>query len=720
MKNYLIKKIKQFLPIFLKINNLFFISIIFIYFISRILFIDVEVTFRIYYLFPVSLSLFLFEKSFKKYKNDRKNLSLKLINGLVIIFLIASPITINYSTLIYDGVNKIFLIFGIIFLYFFNFKIKKDFEIERDHEKFLLLSLVILFVIIKIPLLNKSFTGNNTIKYNTYVEPAKYMAESNNLFLVKIKYLADPIKNRDGFDKKLIGIPTLEWFLAITYKIFGLENIEVKTRLATSAIGLLILAASYKIIKKIKNKSTALIFLLLLITNPLFILITQLTTYDSVILLFFLISYLLFLKYEEKNEEKFLFYSSLVFSLSFLSKEVAIIWGLPFFSAYILFSNKTNIKKTITEIFLFSSVIAFSFLIFKIWANSLLYNKLISFIIFAIFSLIVYIISKKASKIFKNINIFSEYLVKKKYLLIILLTILFLLGIFLFKLEIKNWSEFITDKKIIFYWPMYEYIINARQILYISSLIFSTSLLGFFALFIDKSKNTKFKKFIFIFAFGLLVYLILASKVIFFHNYYNINFVYLYLLLSAYFLSIVARNLGLTTKIIFFAVFALLIYKSNREVWKELLITEKSGFTELTEFMIKNNEKDNFYIDNDNTLSISISTDLPRITTLNYPEIQADIKKIGFSETMKKYKIKYLVASQEIDYEKYAPVFTNLDLKKIDSTKRENLILEKFSGSKKEESSREIKGKALQIRNENIFDLETEIGDYKVYNLWND
>lgn len=720
MKNYLIKKIKQTIPFLLRINLVFLISLVLVYFISRVVLIDVKVVSKIYYLFPVSLFLFLFEQSFKQYGNDKKKLIVKLISNLLLIILFIFPITINYSTLVYDGLNKIFLIFGIIFLYFLNFRSEKAFMIKKEDENFLLISLLILFVIIKIPLMGKSFTGNNTIKYNTYVEPAKYMAESNDPFVVKIKYLANPITNKEGFDKKLIGIPVLEWFLAITYKVFGLENIEVKTRLATSALGLFILIVSYKLIKKIKNKSTALIFLLLLITNPLFILITQLTVYDSVILLFFLISCLLFLKYEDGQEKKFLIHSALVFSLAFLSKEVAILWGFPFFIIYIIVSNKMDIKKTITETFLFSFTIVLSFLTFKIWANSLLYNKIISFAIVAVFSLLAWMSSKNAPKIFEKIDIIGEFLVKRKYLLIILLLAISISAIFLFKAEVRHWSEFITDAKILFYWPMYRYILNARQILYISSLIFSASLLGFFALFLDKSRNYRFKKFISVLTISLLIYLVMASKVIFFHNYYNINFIYLYLILSAYFLGIITNHLKLNAKIIFFAVFTSLIYKSNREVWKELLIAEKSGFAELTEFMIKNNESNNFYIDNDNTLSISITTGLPRITTLNYPEIQADIKKIGFAATMKKYKIKYLVASQDINYEKYAPVFTNLDLKKIDSTDRGELILEKFAENTKEESSREIKMKATQIKNEKIFDLETEIGNYKVYNLWND
>lgn len=721
--NNFVKKINPIIDFLLKTNALLLTSLIFSYFISRVLLIDVKIVQKIYYLLPLSLIFFLSEKGFKSYLINKKISILSFINNLILVFLIISPLTYNLSKNNHDLINNLLLVIGLLFIYFFKFsdKLDKD-KINDKNEKFLLLSLLILFIIIKLPLLNKSFTGNNTIKYNTYVEPAIYMVENNDPFTVNVKYLANPITNKEGINKELIGLPTLEWFLAIIYKIFGLENIEIKTRIATNLIGFLILLFSYKVIKKITNKTISLFFLLLLVTSPLFILITQLTVYDSIILLFFLISFLFFLKYEDEKKEKFLIYSSLFFSASFLSKEVAILWGLPFFLFYITIKNRKEINKTISEIFFFLFFLIIPFTFFKLWVETLKYGSEISLLVPIFIIFLINFLIKKSNFIFQKINIVSEFLIKNKYILFFIVLLSGFLSVYIFKLKASNWSEFITDKEIIFYWPMYEYIFKSRQMYYISKLLFFTSILGFFAIFKNNFAEKRFKNFTISFGLGLFFYLILASKVIFFHNYYNINYIYLYLISTSYFLYITTKRLEFNLKIIFLALLSIFVYKSNLGVREELLLREKNGFNELSAYMIKNSEKNNFYIDNDNTLSLTIKTGMPRITDLNYEPIQEDIKNIGFNETMKKYKIKYLVASQPIDYKKYAPAFTNLDLKKIESSNRTDLILNKFNKNNLNNYNEEIEiiNKTIDLEKQNIFDLEAEIGDYKVYNLWKD
>lgn len=718
--NNFFKKIKPLVELFIRTNTLLLVSLTLTYFISRIILIDVKVVQKIYYLFPISLAFFLLEKSFRNYLQNRRISILSFTNSMILLILLFSPLVYSFSKNAHNLINNLLLIIGLLFLYFFKFSDKLKVEkIDNKNENFFLLSLVILFIIIKLPILNKTFTGNNTIKYNTYVEPAIHMVKNNNPFVVNIKYLANPITNVNGIDKELIGIPTLEWFLAATYKVFGLENIEVKTRIATSLIGFLILIISYKIVKKITNKTVSLFFLLLLITNPLFILITQLTVYDSVILLLFLISFLFFLKYEDEKKGKFLIYSSLFFSASFLSKEIAILWGLPFFIFYIIIKNKKDLNKTILEVILFVSFLIISFIFFKFWVEVLNYGKTISLISPVLMVILINSSVKKSETIFKKIDLTVKFLIKNKYLLFFIILLIGIFSAYVFKMKASGWSEFITDKEIIFYWPMYEYIFNSRQAYYISKLLFFISFLGFFAILKNKFIEKKFKNFIISFGLGLFIYLVLASKVIFFHNYYNINFIYLYLLGSAYFIYIITKNLKFNVKVLFIASLSALIYKNNLGVREELLLREKNGFAELSSYMKKNNDESNFYIDNDNTLSLTITTGMPRITNLNYESIQKDIKKIGFSETMKKYKIKYLVASQAIDYKKYAPVFTDMNLKELSSTDRTDLILIKFDKENLQTSNEEIIKKAIELEKEGLFDLEAEIGDYKVYNLWN-
>lgn len=711
----------RLIQIILRINFLFIISLIIVYFLSRVLLVDVKVVQKIYYLFPLSLFILFLEINLNKYAKEKNIIITNLVTCTTLATLILLPASKNFSELVQNSLNSIFIVAGLIFVYLLNYY-KKGNEsaiISKTNGNFLLLSLLIFFLILKLPLLSSSFTGNNTIKYNTYVEPAIYMVKNNNPFVVNIKYLANPITHRDGINKEIIGVPTLEWFLALTYKIFGLENLELKTRIATNIIGLLILIFSYKTIKIIANKTVSLFFLFLLITNPLFLLITQLTVYDSVILLFFLISFLFFLKYQKYNKEKFLIYSSTIFSLAFLSKEVAILWGLPFYFFYIILKSRKSLRNAISDLSIFIMFMAIPYAFFKLWVEILKVDRNVSLIVPILLFSLIYLSAKKAEIIYRKSLIVSDLLLKNKYVLYFIILIGVLLLAFVFKLKASSWSEFITDKEIIFYWPMYEYILKLRQVFYMSELLFVCSLLGFIAVFKNRLVEQKFKIFIASFAIGLAIYLVLASKVIFFHNYYNINFIFFYLLGSAYFLYLATKDLGLIAKVLFVSFFSLLIYKANYGIREELLLQEKEGFKDLSSYMINNNQPNTFYIDNDNTLSLTISTGMPRITNLNYEAIQQDIKEIGFSNAMKKHKIKYLVASQEIDYKKYAPAFMNFDLKKLEANDRSSLIHIKFNETDSNNYPPEVVNKAKDLEMLNLFDLEAEIGDYKVYNLWN-
>ena len=55
--------------------------------------------------------------------------------------------------------------------------------------------ILLIFTFIKAPYFSMPFTGEHSLKYNSYVEPAMYMAERNNPFWVQYRYLSDPIKN---------------------------------------------------------------------------------------------------------------------------------------------------------------------------------------------------------------------------------------------------------------------------------------------------------------------------------------------------------------------------------------------------------------------------------------------------------------------------------------------------------------------------------------------
>jgi hypothetical protein len=103
----------------------------------------------------------------------------------------------------------------------------------------ILVAILLVFTGIKAPYLDVPFTGEqHRTKYTTYVEPAVYMADRNNIFWYQQKYASDPVTNPEGIQSKFPHLPLFEWGLYIAYKTIPIGNLEFKTRLFTHFIGL--------------------------------------------------------------------------------------------------------------------------------------------------------------------------------------------------------------------------------------------------------------------------------------------------------------------------------------------------------------------------------------------------------------------------------------------------------------------------------------------------
>jgi hypothetical protein len=111
---------------------------------------------------------------------------------------------------------------------------------------------------------------------------------------------------------------------------------------------------------------------------------------------------------------------------------------------------------------------------------------------------------------------------------------------------------------------------------------------------------------------------------------------------------------------------------------------------------------------------------MPRLTHLNYEEVRKDIETIGFTKTMKKYNIKYLVASQNLDYKKYFEFSNEDDPETAEKRTRNELILEKFEEKDDEQTNDRAFKKNYQVKEMMAFKLDSIYGDYRIYKLWED
>lgn len=715
MINVLLNHIKKFF-------NIGVITSILILFLSNFLGVNTEVTNKIIIFFEVVLVLFILKNIFIESKNIKFKKSSSVSFLIIINFLL-----VIYAGFRTDLIQTIFqIILAVNLLFFVALKNQVSQQKKSSKYGFLILFLIIIgFTLIKVPYLNKNFTGNNTMKYNTYVEPAKHIVETNVFLPIEKRYRANPIDNPKGVENPR-HLPVMEWTLAIAYKIFGMENITIVTRIYMHLVGIFTLIASYFLIKKTIDQFTALIFVSLLSINPLFALVNHLTIYDSLLMISFVVSYLFYHSYKENKKMKYLAAAGIILGLANLMKNSVIMWSIPALALDNFLINRfkmQNFFKDMGMIFIFIVLSIAAYLIpLTIFSTS----DVFSIILFIILNSILYISIKNIKIIGETLDKIINYLFAKKYLLFSILGVFIFAILYVLLKLASSWSEFFTDADIIFFLPMYDYILKVRQLRFVNYLIFAFSILGFLFLFLNKNKKAE-NNVLISFLFGAMFYFVFNSKVIFFHNYYSIHIIYVYLMLASFFISKLLSRAHILLKYTFLISLFLVALKINQGQMTELLDVEKEGFRDVVEYVKSNTLKDEFYVDDSHTLSISIETNNPSISHFTHKEIQNDIEKFGFHETMKKYKIKYLITNNlEPSYLNYAAVFTNLELNKINGGRltRGEMILGKYGALQKIESEEDkklkliLENKAKEIKEANYFQLETVIGSYKIYNLY--
>ena len=579
-----------------------------------------------------------------------------------------------------------------------------------------------LFALIKAPYFDYSFTGEHVMKYSTYVEPAKHMYESNNPFLNQRKYLADPTNNPQGIFGSFGSIPLLEWGLAATYIIMPFNSLEENTRLFTLFIGILSLIFAYIFFKKWFSKKQSLIILFGMSINPIINFTYFVTVEDSLLLLFTFISLYYISSYVQENHIKSLFFSGLFFGIGVACKYSIILWVVPIVTVLLIFHKKINVGYMVKSLGIYGILGMLPVIAFKTSLRYLPTNVLCSILLFIMWT-ITFVLIYKLITIKENfINILISKIVDYKILFFAIITLIIMGGI-LFLYITKAYylfDDFLTDYTLLFYWDMYHYMLEEQFKNYMSIPVYYFGLIGvFFSVVFSKNQKIIYYSVL----LGALVYWIMASKVIFFHNYYCNIIMMVFILGIAFLISNVTKcynNKNL--EIIFLIMFLLLVFPASYDTNVQLLSQEKDMhyINEATQYLIENTNENEIWIDTDYNQYLTIYSNRPqtRDYRLDRPEVRESIKKIGFVETMNKYNISYIITTRkELPYERYVNFFTDEELSSL-SYKRSDLI---HSTVGSEEDLVQDTNKRLQLVEKlgvkEKFVLEKEIGPYKFYSF---
>lgn len=572
-----------------------------------------------------------------------------------------------------------------------------------------LIIILILFAFIRIPYMDNSFAGvPNSDKYATYLPNLINMYNSGNPFLNQNFAYTSILDNNQTSSSGFGTIPFFGWAFLLFMPLTELISLEILIRSLLTALGMFLLFLIYLFFKKVIDKKMALFGILLLAINPVFQLITYITVMDLPALLFMFIALNLYL-----NKNKNLSY---VFcGLSILAKDSFLLITFPALALLILFEEKKDIYNLIKLIFfsmlpMFLSLILINPIPSKTFVEGIFRVLLMVFFIYIFYT----VIKNNDLNIKEWINSFNR---KFRYFPIFLLVFIFILVGLVYKDRIIDLSsEFLTDEDLIFNWAMY-FKILIDILIQVPSFLFLVFPFGLLLSILNK----RGRKISLAILFSGGIYLIVASKVIFFHYYYKHIFVFILVLYFLYIISFMNKtriNNAIKIFLIFMVVIILIIpsYKSSID----LLDLNIEGTHEMSEYLENNFNKSYIILANQDITKIFTIYNNVKIDRGSYKKsiiLRDGIKNKGFVETFHQYNARYYLSQGEGDFKE----FTHLFMEELDidrSSRRKDLILDRL-GQRNYYSyySTDFDQSFEEYRPDQYFKLEKMIGDWYLYKI---
>ncbi len=585
----------------------------------------------------------------------------------------------------------------------------------------ILFLIIVMFTAIKAPYFNVSFTSEHTMKYNAYVEPAKYMSELNDPFHFQKKYLAEPVNNPQGIFKNFENLPLLEWGLFLTYKAFPNNSLEFNTRIFTHLLGIIILIFAYIFFRKWLSKTQSLLIVFLMAINPIINKTSFDTVEDSLLVIFAFISLVYLSKFIQNHQIINLFFAGLFFGIGNIIKYSLFLWLAPIDFILLVYYSKNidNFLKNYGILILLSLIPIISF---KTSLRYLPTNAILSILGFLIWIGIFILIYSLLIKYEKRIDEIMLSIVKNKIFSFGIIIFIILSGsLFYYINNLYIFSnEFLTDSTLISNSGMYNYMLNKQFQPYMTENVYYLGLIGFlFSLFFGLKKQ---RILLFAFLMGSFIYWVSASKVIFFHNYYT-NVIMITFDLS---IAIMFNNFGKSLKNIRLLIITLLLliiflFPSSYDANIKRLSGEKyqDYIHQAAQYLTENTNENEIYIDDSYLLTLTILTNRARIEEsglLQNESIRNSVSEIGFSDTMKKYNISYVITTRKTPmFEKYVNLFTDEDLESV-TYRRTDIILSILDKNYQYFSDNERRNQLIKEYNvKEKFFLEKEIGPYKFF-----
>lgn len=527
-----------------------------------------------------------------------------------------------------------------------------------------LFAILLLFTWIKVPYLAAPFTGEHSMKYNTYVEPAVYMLQKDSVLWNQKKYVADPVHNPEGIFPKFEHLPLMEWGLFLTYRMFPKGGIEVKTRIFTHLIGVLTLLFAYRFFSGYFPNSFNLLLIGLIAANPVFSFATYVTVLDSIVFLFMFISLRQLAVYLERKRIRSLLWAGVWFGLGNAVKYPLFLWLAPIAFLFLYFQRKDNagfLKDY--AIYLFTCLLVTFVTVVAV--SKLISSPGVAVALLSILALLLWGIHRILVKYEDAVQRCADYILAKKGILGLIAVLSVVAGILFFRtLKLSDYTdEFLTDSTLVGNYRLYKYMLFHQFKEYMTRNLFWIGLTGSALALL--TRESAMRRVWVPFLFGSIIYWVVASKSIFFHIYYSLIIVWTLTFAAAYFIHLLLGNMkNLLQKSVVFIGFLSLILPPVADATNGRM-RNFIDVRDAVRYIKENTKPDEFLLFEGYLTPITIYTGrgfvMPAV--LADEAIREDIRRIGFANTMRKYRVKYLFTPNERPfYLDYAPLFEETKL----------------------------------------------------------
>jgi len=576
-----------------------------------------------------------------------------------------------------------------------------------------LISTILSFIHFKIPFLFQEFIDKHIQKYAATLEPVRTMLENNNPFIIQRMYQGNPITNPEGIFESISNIPLLEWLLYFVAKLLPFLNFTLTIRATMAFFGVIMIISLFYFGKKIHSKLFGLILALFIFSNYIFNLIYHVTVYDGILFIFFcLISGFLLQRMNWKRIIISGFLSGLIAGI----KYSFLIYIYPLILFLIFFDKNKKIKE---KLFLFVSysIMIVAVPLINVACDFLKITLLTKLILIALIGLLILLILKFENKIF---TIFKK-ISAKNYIISTLIGTPLAFYILVYKLKIATPEIFLTDTKLLFNYNMYKQIFTWLQgfipfnITWIIIVFFIITLLELIS---AKGRYKKHNIFIIGMLLTSIIYLVIASKTIFFHAYYLFFFVLTNYILLTY---NIIKIRGIISKKIFIILLLFIVFMSFSYQNKQsarLLSQTKTDLLNVANYINDNFETNEIIFINHNELSIlSLYTNRP---TFEYYKLtdsvtKKEITEKGFSNFMNSIGVNYYIVYNDINYYHLGLFYHEEEIEKITRTEA---ILHR-TGNKRlytNNNFQEIIDLGVNKASPYLF-LQEEFGNYKIFKI---